>query len=125
MYLSSDRVDCAFAIRTLAQRLAAPSEDDFRATQKLAAYLRHTAGYAIHLIPKAKGHSILNQGCPDDQQEHLLEIFSDSDWSGSQLTRRSMSSAVHYLDGVPIFASCRGAEGCVFVLLRGRAVCSQ
>ena len=110
MYLSSDRVDCAFAIRTLAQRLAAPSEDDFRATQKLAAYLRHTAGYAIHLIPKAKGHSMLNQGCPDDQQEHLLEIFSDSDWSGSQLTRRSMSSAVHYLDGVPIFASCRGQK---------------
>ncbi|CAE7785457.1 unnamed protein product [Symbiodinium sp. CCMP2592] len=34
MYLSNDRVDCAFPIRTLAQRLTASSEDDLKAAQK-------------------------------------------------------------------------------------------
>ena len=110
MYLSNDRVDCAFPIRCLAQRLSAPTEDDFKAAQKLAAYLRRTAGLGLHLVPKEKGHSILSRDTQVAQSEHLLEVYSDSDWSGSQVNRRSMSSAVHYLDGAAIFSSCRGQK---------------
>ncbi|CAE7244151.1 unnamed protein product [Symbiodinium sp. CCMP2592] len=110
MYLSNDRVDCAFPIRTLAQRLTAPTEDDLKAARKLAAYLRHTAGFGIHIVPREKGYSFLDQGPSRDQHEHLLEVCSDSDWSGSQVSRRSMSSAVHFLDGATVFSSCRGQK---------------
>ncbi|OLP76596.1 hypothetical protein AK812_SmicGene43442 [Symbiodinium microadriaticum] len=108
MYISSDRADCAFAIRTLGQRLSAPNADDWNAVQKLAAYMRSTAGYALHLTPKAKGYSILQDGTQHDGTNHLLETFSDSDWCGSHQNRRSMSAAVHFLDGAAVFFSCRG-----------------
>ena len=110
MYISSDRADCAFAIRTLGQRLSAPNADDWSAVQKLAAYMRSTAGYALHLTPKAKGYSILQDGTQHDGTNHLLETFSDSDWCGSHQNRRSMSAAVHFLDGAAVFFSCRGQK---------------
>ena len=110
MYISSDRADCAFAIRTLSQRLSTPNADDWIAVQKLAAYMRSTAGYALHLVPKAKGTSILQDGTQHDGTCHLLETFSDSDWCGSHQNRRSMSAAVHFLNGAAIFFSCRGQK---------------
>ena len=111
MYTSSDRADCVFAIRTLGQRLSAPNADDWSAVQKLAAYMRSTAGFALHLTPKAKGYSILQDGTQHDGSLHLLlETFSDSDWCGSHQNRRSMSVAVHFLDGAAVFFSCRGQK---------------
>ena len=110
MYISSDRADCSFAIRTLSQRLKAPNEDDWRAVQKLASYVRTSSGFAVHIVPKAKGYSILNEGVNQDSSRHLLEVFSDSDWCGSKQSRRSMSAAVHFLDGAAVFFSCRGQK---------------
>ena len=111
MYCSADRGDCAFVIRSLAQRLREPTQADWRAVQKLASYLRGTEGYAIHLVPQHVGASVLHRGYGNDEcQGHLLEAFSDADWSGSQFSRRSMSGAVFYLDGAAIFSTCRGQK---------------
>ncbi|CAE6959415.1 RE2 [Symbiodinium sp. CCMP2592] len=93
MYLSNDRVDCAFPIRTLAPRLTAPTEDDLKAARKLAAYLRRAAGFGIHIVPREKGYSFLDQGPSRDQHEHLLEVCSVSDWSGSQAACSASVSA--------------------------------
>ncbi|CAE7310233.1 RE2 [Symbiodinium natans] len=83
MYCSADRGDCAFVIRSLAQRLREPTQADWRAVQKLASYLRGTEGYAIHLVPQHVGASVLHRGYGNDEcQGHLLEAFSDADWSG-------------------------------------------
>ena len=90
MYVSIDRADCTFAIRTLSQRLSGPNEDDWRALQKLSAYMRLTSGYATHVVPKAKGHSILQDSAHHDAKQHLLEVLSDSDWCGSRRTSRAV-----------------------------------
>ena len=49
MYASSDRSDAAHTIRSLAQRLAHPTWHDYKCAQKLASYLKHTAGYCAHI----------------------------------------------------------------------------
>ena len=60
--------------------------------------------------------SIGSGGVPGDdpeheepEAEHLLEIFSDSDWAGDKATRRSVSCACMFLNGnffIPT-AECR------------------
>ena len=111
MYVSADRSDASFAIRSLSQRLANPSVADWKAAQKLGAYLRATEGYGILIAPSDVGSSILEpEGYSNASRGHLLEVFSDADWSGSQMNRRSMSGAVFYLDGAAVFASCRGQK---------------
>ena len=100
MYVSADRSDASFAIPTLSQRLSQPTVADYKAAQKLAAYMRSTEGYGILVAPNEVGASVLamdGQGQPD--KGHLLEACSDADWSGSHTTRRSMSGAVFYLNG--------------------------
>ena len=84
---------------------------DWKAAQKLGAYLRHTEGYGILIAPRETGSSVLEpDGHARASRGHLLEVFSDADWSGSQMNRRSMSAAVFYLDGAAVFASCRGQK---------------
>ena len=111
MYVSADRSYASFAIRSLSQRLTNPSVADRKAAQKLGAYLRATEGYGILIAPRDVGTSILEpEGYSNASRGHLLEVFSDADWSGSQMNRRSMSGAVFYLDGAAVFASCRGQK---------------
>ena len=45
------------------------------------------------------------------QQNHLVECFCDSDWSGDKTTRCSTSSVVIFLDSIPIHSHCRGQKG--------------
>ena len=111
MYVSADRSDASFAIRSLSQRLASPNMADWKAAQKLGAYLRYTQGYGVLISPRDVGSSVLEpEGYANASRGHLLEVFSDADWSGSQMNRRSMSGAVFYLDGAAVFASCRGQK---------------
>ena len=45
-----------------------------------------------------------------EKQEHLLEVFSDSDWAGSKSTRKSTSSGTMFLDGQVIYTSSRNQK---------------
>ena len=38
----------------------------------------------------------------------LLETYTDADWSGNRVTRRSTSSAVHTINGIVVHCSSRG-----------------
>ena len=44
-------------------------------------------------------------------QNHLVECFCDSDWSGDKTTRCSTSSVVVFLDSIPIHSHCQGQKG--------------
>ena len=83
--------------------MARPTKSSMCGLRKLLGYLRNTSGYAVLLPVPEPG-----RGKMTHVDKHLiLESYSDSDWSGHQAHRRSTSSAIHYVNSCPVFASAR------------------
>ena len=112
LYISADRVDVSFAVRVLASGMAKPTKLLLKGVIRLTQYLLNTLTYAMALKPGARGCSKLRgdpKGSRDDSRD-LLEVFTDSDWSGNRAHRRSMGSATHCINGAVVFSSCRSQK---------------
>ena len=80
-------------------------------------YLKGTADYSIAYSRTRTGTSALRQqpAAAEEEgeeraaeaQEHLLEVFSDSDWAGDKQNRKSVSCAMFYLDGAYFYSYSR------------------
>ena len=127
LYISADRPDIGYTIRLLASSMASPTKQALRGLVKLIQYLLNTAGYATCLCIGPPGCSKLHGSMDADSasavwrgisvsdcssSEHLLECFSDADWSGSKKDRRSYGGASFCLDGCYLHYICR-AQKCV------------
>ena len=87
LYISADRVDVSFAVRVLASGMAKPTKLLLKGVIRLTQYLLNTLTYAMALKPGARGCSKLHgdpKGSRDDSRD-LLEVFTDSDWSGNRV----------------------------------------
>jgi len=104
LYISQDRSDAQHCIRELASHLVRPAESQYRQLEHLTCYLKGTAECAVRLPKNALGRSVLKPNVEEDQQpeEHLVEIFTDSDWGGNKTTRKSVSVAHLYWNGTLI-----------------------
>ena len=102
LYMSGDRPDAQHCIRELASQLTRPTRTDYQKLEHLVLYLKGTSGYAIHMPRTWPGRSVLDPRDEDSQStsEDLLEVFTDSDWAGNRRTRKSVSVAHFYLNGV-------------------------
>ena len=109
LYISPDRPDAQHCIRELASHLVRPTESQYRQLEHLTCYLKGTAGYAVRLPKTTRGQSVLQPQLEEDQQseEHLLEVFTDSDWGGNKTTRKSVSVAHMYWNGTLIHTLTR------------------
>ena len=86
----------------------------------LVQYMSKTEGY--HLVYRKtprRGISNLHQSIRNgsfdfsmvaDKQEHLLEVFSDSDWAGNKSSRKATSSGTMFLDGQVIYTFSRNQK---------------
>ena len=92
-YLALDRLDTSFAVKALSRDLAAPTLGSQRRLKRLGRYLKETADWATWL-PKPAADD-------DEAGGSELAIFTDSDWAGDRLTRRSTSGAFFSVAGVP------------------------
>ena len=82
--------------------MAKPATAALARLKKLLGYLKATADYACKLtIPEPVGLVV------HSNHELNLESFSDSDWSGNKVHRRSTLSAVHVLNGNVLFTTSR------------------
>ena len=82
--------------------MAKPTTVALARLKKQLGYLKATADYACKLtIPEPVGLVV------HSNHELNLESFSDSDWSGNKVHRRSTSSAVHVLNGIVLFTTSR------------------
>ena len=115
MYISQQRFDVQFSVKTLASSLKQPTMSSWRELGKLIGYLKQSENYALEMNKVVKGSSFLetlNGACNNDEQRpNCLETFSDADWSGSG-NQRSTSSAVHVLNGQIVHSSSR-TQKCV------------
>ena len=109
LYISPDRPDAQHCIRELASHLVRPTESQYRQLEHLTCYLKGTVGYAVRLPKTPRGQGVLKPNLEEDQQpeEHLLEIFTDSDWGGNKTIRKSVSVAHLYWNGTLIHTLTR------------------
>ncbi|CAM8972749.1 unnamed protein product [Rhodiola kirilowii] len=87
LYLTGTRPDIVFAVNTLSKFVAAPRDAHMEAAERVLKYLKATAGQGIML--KASG-------------EFCIEAYSDADWGGCKMTRRSCTGYFISLGESPI-----------------------
>ncbi|OLP87994.1 Retrovirus-related Pol polyprotein from transposon TNT 1-94 [Symbiodinium microadriaticum] len=116
LYVAHDRPDIQFAVRNLSTAMSRPTTRKQKELEHLALYLKGTSDYSITYKKQSAGTSVLQKHATADeeddeapkvQQEHLLEVFSDSDWAGDKQTRKSVSCATFYINGAFFYSYSR------------------
>ena len=79
--LSQDRVDITEAVKALSRAMATPREGHMGQVKRLARYL------------KGRPRPVLKYRRQDPENAKIL-VYSDSDWAGDEVTRRSTSGMV-------------------------------
>jgi hypothetical protein len=85
--MAQDRPDLSVAARVLSQGMAQPHEGIKVGIKRVIRYL-------------AKNPRCILKVNPDEERE--LEIWTDSDWAGDHLSRRSCSGGMLFVHGVPL-----------------------
>ena len=107
-YITGVRPDLMFATKCLSHKLASPTLADLTRAKKVLIYLKGTRKLNLYLtIPALK---------PNDLNKTLKHItrYSDADWAGDPVTKKSTSSTLCYVDQVLLTSECRG-QGTVAV----------
>ncbi|CAN1283134.1 Retrovirus-related Pol polyprotein from transposon RE2 [Linum perenne] len=81
-YLQITRPDISYAVNRLSQTMHSPSVSDWTQLKRVLRYLKGTPTHGITLYR----HS-----------SHHLSVFTDADWAGDTVDRRSTSAYVTYL----------------------------
>ena len=102
LYLQSDCIASQFGIRFLAGYMSRPTEGSWRILRHLVGYLSQHEHHTLVIETPVVGCGIKVQ-----KQLHLLECFTDADWSGCKRTRKSVSGCVVMLNGQLLHASSR------------------
>jgi len=86
-YLSLDRVDIQFTAKEICRRMSKPRKSHWRLLMRLGRYLLQ---YPRLVWKFTEGGSL---------GPEFLDVYSDSDWAGDKLTRKSTSGGVAAVDG--------------------------
>ncbi len=95
------RPDIAFAVNVACRAMSAPTPDDWMRVKRILRYLAGTLTLGIWFRKSSSPSSSSVGGNP------LLFGFSDSDWAGDTVGRRSTSGFVCYVAGSPVSWSSR------------------
>ena len=101
-YITGVRPDLMFATKCLSYKLASPTLADLTRAKKVLRYLKGTRELNLYLtIPALK---------PNDLNKTLKHItgYSDADWAGDPVTRKSTSCTLCYVDQFLLTSECRG-----------------
>ena len=101
MYLAQDRIDIQYCVKSLASSMKCPTQQAEKSLIQLVLYLAGTRDWVFKLPYVERGSSlarVLNTGqgsdIPSKEQQHLLEVFCDSDWAG-RIGRKSTRVQLH------------------------------
>ncbi|PRQ41825.1 putative RNA-directed DNA polymerase [Rosa chinensis] len=84
IYLSHTRPDIAYAVGVVSQFMHAPSEDHMNAVYRILRYLKAAPGKGLLFAKKDK---------------LVVEGYTDADWAGSKVDRRSTSGYFTFVGG--------------------------
>ena len=105
LYVTSDFVECQYAIRGLSQSMSKPTKQSMECLRYLCTYLLGCTDQCLML--KYESHQGLLHYNPED---YTLEIFSDSDWAKHRTTRRSVSAGYLFMFGNLLYSSSRSQK---------------
>jgi hypothetical protein len=83
-YMSADRLDLQYAVKSLSRQLASPTVEDFEALKRCFRYI--------------KSHPILTYHYTCKSAPSQVTVYCDSDWGADPVSRKSTSGAVCLLD---------------------------
>ena len=101
-YVTGVTPDLMFATKCLSYKLASPALADLTRAKKVLRYLKATRELNLYLtIPALK---------PNDLNKTLKHVtgYSDADWAGDPVTRKSTSCTLCYVDQFLLTSECRG-----------------
>ena len=84
IYLSHTRPDISFAVSAVSQFMNNPTEEHMQAVYRILRYLKLTPGQGFFF---------------EKTSDRYLKIFTDADWAGSPVDRRSTSGYCSFLWG--------------------------
>ena len=107
---------CSFALqyatKTLASCLQQPTKSAWNALGRSEGYLRFSEDFGLKMEKSERGNTFMDVQLKQQNHDHensTLEIYSDSDWSGSG-DMKSTSSAVHVMNGIIIHSTGRSQK---------------
>ena len=103
MYMSSDLIACQYGIRYLSTYAHAPTEGAWKLLRHLTSYVSVHRSHCIGLSKPELGKG-LTQDKSRAESTSLLEVLSDSDWSGCKRTRKSVSSCAILWDNMLLYS---------------------
>ena len=104
LYLSGDLLECQFAIKTLASAMSSPGKQAWKLLVHLCRYLVSVRYDGLSFEVPQDGQGIISQS---SEHRYVLEVFSDADWSGDRVGRKSTSSAVFCLNKHTVYSCSR------------------
>ena len=118
LYMAQDRYDIQFPVRLLASYMSKPTLLAMAALKKLASYLAFSKDMRMFFPNVKENFTVftrwkrldLGEDCEREiwsSAQYNLEIFSDSDWATSKVSRRSTLSCLVYLNGCCIYSHSR------------------
>ena len=101
-YITGVRPDLMFATKCLSYKLASPTLADLTRAKKVLRHLKGTRELHLYLTMTALK--------PNDLNKTLKHItgYSDADWAGDPVTRKSTSCTLCYVDQFLLTSECRG-----------------
>ena len=113
VYISQERADVQFAVRMLASFMSNPTKNSMNALKKLASYLQWTGDMCMRFERATlrsnvfgRWHHVTNEG-QRLKRSYNIELFSDSDWATSKVSRKSTSAGLIFLNGHCIHSHSR------------------
>ena len=101
-YITGVRPDLMFATTCLSYKLASPTLADLTRAKKALRYLKGTRELNLYLTKPALKPNALNKTL-----KHVTG-YSDADWAGDPVTRKSTSCTLCYIDQFLLTSECRG-----------------
>ncbi|XP_026451563.1 uncharacterized protein LOC113351863 [Papaver somniferum] len=93
-YATVTRLGISSSVNKAYQKMKAPTEDDLTAVKRILRYLSGTLGYGLQFRRATSLH---------------LQAYSDADWTGDYLDKRSTSGMV-FLFGPNLISWCSGKQ---------------
>ena len=115
LYIAGDRPDVQFLVKELASKLQKPTKGAMNTLKRLIGYLHTTMDYHVKMTGRDPSASFRDraQGLSttpsyvDSKDIWLVEVATDSDWSGNRITRSSTSCGCIFIGGIWIFSFSR------------------
>jgi hypothetical protein len=125
MYLANDVPHAQHVIWHLATNSSKPAEKSLTVLRHLVAYLCCHTDICVSLKWGGQAAGIYHDYPDVSPNEHVLEVFTDSDWASDRVSRRSVTCCIFVLWAVLAVFSIANSEGHFIVFCRSRRLCMQ